>query len=243
MSMKNVEHPNLNHHINYDEIYRISLEQGKVERSNLEANVAFLESTGLLSREKRILEIGCGAGSLSNYFCERGYDITSIEISKVALERAKELYKGLTVYQMSAEKLEFQDNYFDIVLSFDVLEHIPAVDAHLREVQRVLRGGGYYLFQTPNKYTNIPFEVVKDRSLKYRIYHPSLQSYLSLKRLMDKNGFDIKVIKQPISNKFTQEKIEAVFGKFFSKLFAKVNWQKIPIILYPNFYVIAAVQK
>ena len=60
------------------------------------------------------------------------------------------------------DDLPFADQSFDTVLSFDVFEHIPDSDKHLREVRRVLKNGGQYLLQTPNKWTNIPFELLRE---------------------------------------------------------------------------------
>ena len=85
--------------------------------------------------------------------------------------------------------------FFDIVLSFDVLEHIPDVDAHLSEARRVLKSNGFYLFQTPNKLTNVPFEIIKNRSLtKHKEHHCSLQTFWSLKRLLAAHGFEFRFV-------------------------------------------------
>ncbi len=51
----------------------------------------------------------------------------------------------------SADELPFDDACFGVVLSLDVFEHIRDRDQHLREVTRVLKTGGTYRLQTPNK--------------------------------------------------------------------------------------------
>jgi ubiquinone/menaquinone biosynthesis C-methylase UbiE len=238
--MKTNSHTRLKTNVNYDETYRIGLEHGKVERSNLEANIAFLENLSLLSKTQKILEIGCGAGSLNNHFCNKGFDIIGIDISQVALEKAKQLYGNLSLYQMSGDKLEFPDDSFDIVLSFDVFEHIPNIDKHLDEVYRVLKNHGYYLFQTPNKYTSLPYSIFKDKNLSYRAYHPSLQSLFSLKKIMRKHRFTVKIIKQPVFTDFMKAKLQTQFGKSIVNLISRMKWNRIPMLLFPSFYVIAA---
>lgn len=225
----------------HDAGYEASFRRGKIEQSNLEANISFLENTHILDPEQRILEVGCGAGTLASYFAKRGYNIVAIDISTVALKKAIELHGRLTICQMDAERLAFAANSFDIVLSFDTLEHIAHVDNHVREVKRVLKRGGYYIFGTPNKFTSILFSLVRDKSRRYRTYHPSLQSYFSVSNLMKKHDFQLRFIKHPIMNRFAVEKIEKMLGNPIAGIIAKVRWEKVPLALYPSFYVIGKV--
>ena len=75
------------------------------------------------------------------------------------------------------DRLGFSDSTFDLVLSFDVFEHIADSDAHLAEVARVLRPGGAYALQTPNKWTNSVFETIRWRSVTaWKADHCSLHS-------------------------------------------------------------------
>ena len=90
--------------------------------------------------------------------------------------------------------MPLKDLFFDIVLSFDVLEHIPDVDAYLLDVRGVLKSGGFRLFQTPNKLTNVLFEIRKNGSFtRYKTYHCSLQTFnrgRSLKRCCGISWFE-----------------------------------------------------
>ncbi|MEJ2432582.1 MAG: ATP-grasp domain-containing protein, partial [Pseudolabrys sp.] len=71
--------------------------------------------------------------------------------------------------------------------SFDLFEHIAQIDRHVSEVARVLRPGGSYLFQTPNKYSNATYETLWTKSLQWRRYHPSLHSPGQLRRRLAKH--------------------------------------------------------
>ena len=241
--MKHSSKAEVSQYDSLDEAYRLGFEHGKIDRSNLKANIAFLETSGLLCPGKRILEIGCGAGNLAGYLHDKGLNITAVDISSVALKKAVELHSNLSFCQMVAEELGFKDDSFDVVLSFDFFEHIPSIADHLDEVKRVLKAGGYYLFETPNKLTNIPFEVLKTKKLNYRSYHPSLQTLTSLKRLMKKHDFETEVVQMPVLNKFTTEKIKAVFGCFITKAITKINFSRLPLFLYPSFYIISNISK
>ena len=140
---------------------------------------------------------------------------------------------------MDAQHLSFPDDYFNSVLSFDVLEHLPDVDTHLKEVGRVLKKGGYYLMQTPNKLVNIPFSVIKDRSFTaYRNYHCSLKTFWSLRRLFVCHGFEFRLLKLDIRTPFVAAKLEKYFGRI-GRLLYSVPIHKLPSFMQTNFYVVA----
>ena len=188
--------------------YSSDLEDGKIERSNFEANKAFLESSGLLNGALQILEVGCGAGTMTAYLADRGFTTIGTDVSEVLLRYARKAHPECRFEHMRGEVLRFPDDRFDLVVSFDVLEHIPDVEAHVREVRRVLRPGGHYLLQTPNKWTNLPFSIVRDRSLaRWKKYHPSLQTKKSLTRMLEGHGFSVQIVRMPVANEFFKEKL------------------------------------
>ena len=98
----------------------------------------------------------------------------------------------------SGAAIPFATASFDVVLSFDVFEHIHDSDQHLRDVVRVLKPGGRYLLQTPNKWTNLPFELLRHwrkypvgpfRSYrKITAEHCALHNYWQLRRRLARHG-------------------------------------------------------
>ena len=136
------------------------LDRGKEQRGNLQTNLDFLARTTLLKPGDRILEIGCGIGTVVHELAKQGYDVRGTDISQVAIEYGRAKYGGIRLEVQPAEELAFDDGTFDVVLSFDLFEHIARIDRHVSEVQRVLKRGGYYLFQTPNKYSNVISETL-----------------------------------------------------------------------------------
>lgn len=219
--------------------YKKDLSEGKIEIGNLQANINFVEKSGLLNKNEKNLEIGCGAGSLTNYFFKKGYNIIGIDPSKDLIMKGKELYgDNFPINIGYGENLKYRDNSFDMVLSFDVFEHIPNSDEHLGEVRRALKPEGYYLLSTPNKWTNIPFEIFKTKSFtKYKAYHCSLHNYWQIKKRFKKNGFKIEFVDIPVVNDFFKEKIKGIFGNIGLWLIKIVNPDKFPIFLRTNFYI------
>ncbi len=221
----------------YDQGWRRALDIGKEERGNIQTNLEFLEQTDLLRNGDKILEIGCGIGSVVFRLSEQGYDVIGTDISTEAINYGLNKYGDIKLEVQAAETLPFEDESFDVVLSFDLFEHIGATHKHLGEVRRVLRSGGYYLFQTPNKYSNVVFETLWTKSLKWRRYHPSLHSPGQLKRRLAKHGFETRFVKMNPINEFTLKKLEKLGP--IGCVFKHVNFRRLPLVLQTNLYVIA----
>jgi ubiquinone/menaquinone biosynthesis C-methylase UbiE len=222
----------------YDRGWRSELEAGKEQRGNLRTNLDFLTETELLKPGYRILEIGCGIGSIVAELSPQGYDITGIDISDRAIEYGRQKYGDIKLQVQPAEELRFEDRTFDIVMSFDLFEHIARVDRHISEVRRVLKENGFYLLQTPNKYSNAVFETLYHKSLKWRRVHPSLHTPGQLKRRFSKHGFETQFVKMNPVNEFTLNKIREKLGPI-SSIFRHIDFRRLPLVLQTNLYAIA----
>jgi SAM-dependent methyltransferase len=88
-----------------------------------------------------------------------------------------------------AESLPFADASFDLLLSGDVVEHLPELDRHLADAARLLRAGGVYLIKTPNRLTAELYYRLRDMYDAY-FWHPSMSSPGELAALLDRHGFD-----------------------------------------------------
>jgi len=95
----------------------------------------------------RCLDVGCGSGYGTHYLAENGVRmITGIDLSGSGINYANKHYKreNIDFIQMDACNLEFQDNSFDAVICFDVLEHLNEEDQIrlVSEAARVLSEHG-----------------------------------------------------------------------------------------------------
>lgn len=101
-------------------------------------------------RDKRILELGCGAAAAGRWLTKQGADVVALDISSGMLRHAKiQNSRGVPVklVQGDAANLPFGDGSFDIV--FTAFGAVPFVDDSarvMREVHRVLRPGGPWVF-------------------------------------------------------------------------------------------------
>jgi SAM-dependent methyltransferase len=221
----------------YDDGWRRELLAGKEERGNLQTNLEFLAQTSVLKPDDKILEIGCGIGSVVFELSKQGYEITGTDISSAAISFGLKKYGDIRLEVQAAETLPYEDDSFDVVLSFDLFEHIAQIDRHVGEVRRVLRPGGSYLLQTPNKYSNAIYETLWTRSLQWRRYHPSLHSPGQLRRRFEKHGFETRFIKMNPINAFTLKKLKKLGPVGW--IIRHVNFRLLPLVLQTNLYVVA----
>jgi len=106
-----------------------------------------------LDLKKPILDLGCGDGFFASILfgskVDAGIDIDQNEVNK-ALSLG--IYKKL--YAINAKKMPFTSKKFNTVFSNCVMEHIKPLDGVLREVSRVLKRGGMFIFTVPSDYFN-----------------------------------------------------------------------------------------
>lgn len=207
---------------------------------NQEANLRFIAETGVIGRGTRVLEIGTGTGGLLRALRERGADAEGVELRQNLIDAAIRHYGPLPIQQVTGTTLPYADAAFDAVVSFDVFEHIPDSDAHLSEVRRVLRPGGCYLLQTPNKWTNVVFETIRWRSFtRFREEHCSLHSLGELRARLRAHGFTAAAYDIPVVNDFFRQKIRRHLGWPGLAALAIANPDRMPLWLRTNLYVLA----
>ena len=109
---------------------------------------------GIQVKGKRVLEIGSGLGSFNIVCQQNGGDCYGIEPDSmkvgVALDLLDDAGVPRNLLRSVGEHLPFGDATFDLVVSFQVLEHTQIPEKVLQETVRVLKPGGYIHFVVPN---------------------------------------------------------------------------------------------
>ena len=105
---------------------------------------------------KRVLDVGCGGGILSESMAEKGAEITGIDLGEKALKVAQlhQLESGTRVdYRLiSVEDLAVQQPAnFDVVTCMEMLEHVPDPEAVVRACAQLVKPGGSVFFSTINR--------------------------------------------------------------------------------------------
>lgn len=102
---------------------------------------------------KHVLDLGCAGGFMAEALADRGAIVSGIDpaADAIAAARAHAGDRPITYDVGVGEALPYEDGAFDHVVCVDVLEHVQDLDQVCREVARVLKPGGTFLFDTINR--------------------------------------------------------------------------------------------
>lgn len=100
-------------------------------------------------RDVKILDYGCGEGSLAQKLTQMGVGaVSGIDISEGMIQRARQRVPAATFLVMNGEELHFPDGHFDIIIGMAILHHLDLKKASC-EIARVLKPEGTAIFFEP----------------------------------------------------------------------------------------------
>ncbi len=153
-----------------------------------------------------VLDLGCGDGIFAQICLGEGQIDVGLDLNpqEVTLAQKSGAYKEVVVAR--ADKMPLADGFFGTVISNSVLEHIPNLDLVFKEVHRVLRKGGRFIFVVPDKtasdyffYAGVLQKLgLKNLAVKYTDFKNGLFHYAHLEgkdfwqKISIRNGFKIK---------------------------------------------------
>lgn len=115
--------------------------------------IAILDSIrSLRLREPRIVDLGCGAGWLTAILAQFGPTL-GVDLSDEAVRVASEKYPHASFTQADLLDWDYPREYFDVVVSQEVIEHLDDQQGHLELAYGLLRKGGFLILTTPNART------------------------------------------------------------------------------------------
>jgi 2-polyprenyl-3-methyl-5-hydroxy-6-metoxy-1,4-benzoquinol methylase len=170
-----------------------------------------------------VLDFGCGSGYGVNLLADHCEDIVGVDISSEAIGFATNNYskKNANFLQIdpidNRYSLPFCDESFEVVLSYQVIEHLKEPDSYLREIERVLQPRGKVLLATPDRVGRL-FSHQKP----WNVWHEREYSSESLRELLDKYFNSIEIYYMGGDNQFV------------SKEFNRTNllkWITLPVTL------------
>ncbi len=104
---------------------------------------------------KSVLDLGCAGGFMAEAMTDKGARVTGIDPAAQAIDSARahaaETNRDIRYDVGSGEQLPYQNAVFDIVVCVDVLEHVVDLTLVIKQIARVLKPGGVFLFDTINR--------------------------------------------------------------------------------------------
>lgn len=149
-------------------------------------------------KDEKILDLGCGEGTLAKEIQNRGAKVIGVDLSEDMVDKAKE--KGIEAFVMGVTNLQFEDETFDKVFSNAVLHWVKDLNTSAKEISRVLKKDGKFVAEFGG-FGNINFlcEAMSEVFFKHkdfgRFNNPwNFVSDIEYKNILEKNGFKIKSI-------------------------------------------------
>lgn len=112
-----------------------------------------------IKKTDRVLDIACGTGFGSELIAKHTQnDVIGGDIAQDAIDfcQANLNQSNLKFQQMDGTQLPFEDNYFDVITSFETIEHTTAYDEMIKEFKRTTKQDGLIVLSTPNFVINSP---------------------------------------------------------------------------------------
>ena len=126
---------------------------GQVEPDLYHEHMARYAFARRLARQKRVLDVACGTGYGSAELASQASFVAALDASLEAVAAARRTYArpNLAFLAARAEQMPFPQGSFDLIVAFEVIEHLEDPGALLAEARRLLAPGGQFIVSTPNR--------------------------------------------------------------------------------------------
>ena len=184
------------------------------------------EAAKLLPHEPlTVLDIACGSGFGSNYLAQLGYVVVGADLSEDTITDCNNKFKhsNLSFKVLDGTNIQYADESFDVVISFETIEHTTEYQKMLNEFKRVVKKNGLIIISTPNFLINSPKGVIINP------YHTQEWIYEDLLKIL-KNTFSVvKLLGQKYVRYNNRPQIKYKVGFMIEKLLYMRGIRKLPI--------------
>lgn len=126
---------------------------GQVDENLWSEHIARYSFASRYVEGKRVLDAGCGTGYGTAELAQSASSVTGIDLAPEAIAFARDHYPHPDVHFLvsSCTAMPFPANTFDVIVAFEVIEHLAQYRAFLQECARILRHQGLFIVSSPNK--------------------------------------------------------------------------------------------
>lgn len=158
----------------------------------------------LFCKDKVVLDAACGVGYGSYYLAEVARKVIGVDISEEAIGYAKKHYQrdNIQFKIMDIHNLEFPNESFDIVCSFETLEHLDDPERFVSKVKHLLKDDGIFIVSTP--------QVKSTTYYPKNPYHKVEFSYKGLEDLLKRYFIKVEIL--------GQRRLQSIFHYYLQKI-------------------------
>jgi ubiquinone/menaquinone biosynthesis C-methylase UbiE len=170
----------------------------------------------------KVLEVGCGMGTMAMNWAKRGAAVTAVDLSPTSVRQTTARFAlfGLPgeIRQEDGNRLSFGDRTFDYAYSWGVLHHSPDLDRSIRELMRVLKPGGGFMVMLYHRHSLLHLyrNLYREGFLHYE------RRFLTPLELTSRYGDADTEEGNPHTWPVTRREMRALFGQFSSDLRLRV---------------------
>lgn len=148
---------------------------------------------------RSVLDVGCGTGYGLQILSDGGAEcVTGVDYDPTAMGGIHEIRsEGIWCCAGDARRLPLKSEEFDVVTSFEVLEHLERANEFLSEVERVLKSGGTFLVSTPNALVTMPIGGKPKNPFHVHEYEPP-----ELADLLQRHFGSVRIMGQTMADSF-----------------------------------------
>ena len=131
-----------------EDVVNLNLNLKRWPRNRHEGALKFLN----IKRSSKVLDVGCGGGVVLRHLVKKSNFVYGIELSLKRAIKIKNVFNNkVTISEANIEeRSEFKENFFDIIILSDVIEHVVNRFDAMKELKRILKPNGIIVILTPN---------------------------------------------------------------------------------------------
>jgi ubiquinone/menaquinone biosynthesis C-methylase UbiE len=180
-------------------------------------------------KNKKVLDIACGEGYGANLLAAYAESITGVDIDRSSIEKAIKKYtaKNIIFKEGSVSNIPCEAGSFDIVISFETIEHTDEHYQFLTEVKRVLKPDGLFIISTPDKANYSDITGYKNSFHKKELYENEFTGLL--KKYFSFTSF---YVQSSFLSSFIGRKNETLIEKIYAGDYTAISKDIPPAVLY-----------
>lgn len=222
------------------ELYSEEYYQGTSEEFSFTDPLKDIEATSLLYKERleriqkitslskgSLLDVGCTYGVFLHSVRDSGWELNGCDLSPFAVKMAKEKL-GLDIRLGRAADAGFEENHFDVITLFEVIEHMDRPKDEMAELHKLIKKDGWLVVQTGNL-GSLTARIRGASNPYFQLGHLNYFSKKTLKKLLEESGFKVVKIEtrmekiEPAKIKLGKAKLKDYWRLFYYNLFEKLN--------------------